>query len=82
MTAAEVENSDSNDVDVFKSDYDGIEILKNLVPTEIDSESEVSESNDESKSESENDEMSTDKEKCSKLHSPFIEYFVNQAWIG
>ena len=45
----------------------------------IDSESEISESNDESNGESENDEVSTDKEKVSKPRHPWIEYCENQA---
>ena len=45
----------------------------------IDHESEMSESNDESNGESENDEVSTDKQKGSKPHNLFIEYYENQA---
>ena len=45
----------------------------------VDSESEMSESNDESNGKSENDDVSTDKEKGSKPHNPYIEYYVKQA---
>ena len=45
----------------------------------VDSESEMSESNDESNGESENDDVSTDKEKGSKPHNPYIEYYKNHA---
>ena len=46
------------------------------------SESEMSDSDDESNSESENDEVSTVKEKGSKPHNPFIEYYEYQARTG
>ena len=36
----------------------------------------------ESAGESENDAVSTDKEKDSKPHNPFIEYYRNQALTG
>ena len=73
------DKSESDNDDVFESDIDGVEILKKLAPTVVDSESEMSESNDESNGESENDDVSTAKEKDSKPHNPFIEYYRNQA---
>jgi hypothetical protein len=74
--------SDSDNDDVFESDIDGVEILKKLAPTVVDSESEMSESDDESNGESENDDVSTDKEKGSKPHNPFIEHYRKQALTG
>ena len=79
------DQSESENDNVFESDNDGIEILKKkLAPRVIDGESEMSESDDEieSNGESENDEVSTDKEKGSKPHNPFIEYYEYQTRTG
>ena len=69
------DKSESDSDVVFESDNDGVKILKKLAPTVVDSESEMSESNDESNGESENDDVDKVLEPCSL----YIEYYVKHA---